>query len=142
MKSMLVLPHKPQLVEIVPNRCAAAAFHCTLDDRLTFTTFPREAGNVQCVISCTSARRRTIPSESKKPAVKSVSSPGVRMVTAIESLPIRISNGSSTVTSSVIHSHEPSALWRTTLPAAIPGTSLFAFIVTSSPHPDHQGGSQ
>src|SRR5438552_9320171 len=126
---MLVVPHKPELVEIVPKRCAAAALHRTPDDSVTFTTFPRETDNVQGAISCTSARRRTIPSESKKPAVRSASSPGVRIVTAIESLPIRISNGSSTVTSSVIHSHEPSTLRRTTLPAAIPESSVFdAFI--------------
>ena len=97
-------PHKPQLVEMVPKRCAVAGLNFTFGESVTLRMLPSDAGSWQGAISLRSVRARTMPSERRKPAASSSSLPGVRMVTAIGSWAIRISNGSSIVTSSVTHS--------------------------------------
>src|SRR5579863_8675139 len=66
-----------------------------------------------------------MPSVMRKPATRSKSSPGVRIVTDSETSPIRISSGSSVLTSSLRQVTPPPAAtcitrrWRTVMPTTI-----------------------
>src|SRR5580658_5736947 len=72
-----------------------------------------------------SAALSMMPSVMRNPATRSKSSPGVRIVTESETSPIRISSGSSVLTSSLRQVTAPPAatcitrVWRTVMPTTI-----------------------
>ena len=103
--SMLSLPHTPQALVVRKFRFAAtrAAIDSWPGFSVTAATF-----SSHILISCTTSSRGSRPSVNKNPAARSMSSPGVRIVTVSGSPSTRISSGSSAASRSARRSATPS----------------------------------
>gem|GEM_PF-4303127 len=103
---MLSLPHTPQALVVMKVLFAGAMV--TSGRGVTAATF-----SSHILISVRSSSAASRPSVYKNPAARSISSPGVRMVTVSGTSPIRISSGSSTASRSARCSMPASAPSRT-----------------------------
>ena len=92
---MLSLPHTPQALVVMKFRCSRSMGRVTPGARVTSATFASHM-----VIWVRSAAEAITPSVARNPAARSMSCPGVRMVTASGWPPTRISSGSSTASRS------------------------------------------
>ena len=97
---MLSLPQTPQALVVRKFRCArrasvARVTSSAATSRVTSATF---SSHIRIWRRSTDGLSR--PSPNRKPAARSMSSPGVRMVTVSGVPPIRISSGSSTASRS------------------------------------------
>jgi len=92
---MLSLPHTPQALLVRKCRCSRSSGRLTPSASVTSATLP-----AHMVIPVRSAGAAMMPSAARKPAVRSMSSPGVRMVTLSGCPPTLISSGSSTASKS------------------------------------------
>ena len=102
---MLALPHTPH--ELVVKKFRFAATRSATDScpglNVTAATL-----SSHILISCTASSRRSSPSVNRNPAARSMSSPGVRIVTVSGSPSTRISSGSSAASRSARCSATPS----------------------------------
>ncbi len=102
--SMEAVPQIPHALDVVTCRCAAGAGGVTSGRSCASTTlkvclpFSSSPAQKRREISCSGSWM--MPSDSRNPATKSKSSPGVRIVTLKDSCPSRISSGSSTASAS------------------------------------------
>ncbi len=92
---MLSLPHTPHALVVTNWRRIRAPGALTPGASVTSATLPSHI-----LIWARSAAEAMTPSAARKPAVRSMSSPGVRMVTLSGSPPTLISSGSSTASRS------------------------------------------
>ena len=102
---MLSLPHTPQALVVRKFRFAAtrAAIDSCPGASVTAATL-----SSHILISCTASSRGSSPSVNRNPAARSMSSPGVRIVTVSGSPSTRISSGSSAASRSARCSAIPS----------------------------------
>src|ERR1700760_4876766 len=103
--SMLSLPHTPQALVVMKLRFAATR---SATDSCPGFNVTAATLSSHILISCTASSRRSSPSVNRNPAARSMSSPGVRIVTVTGSPSTRISSGSSTASRSARCSATPS----------------------------------
>jgi len=102
---MLSLPHTPQA--LVVRKFRFAATRADIDSCPGFiVTAATLSSHIR--ISCTASSRGSSPSVNRNPAARSMSSPGVRIVTVSGSPSTRISSGSSAASRSARCSATPS----------------------------------
>src|SRR6266851_1077177 len=113
--SMLSLPHTPHALVVRKFRPAPGPVASVRPGlRVTAATFSSHMR-----ISSTSASRESRPSVNKNPAARSMSSPGVRIVTVSGSPSTRISSGSSAARRSARCSAAPDTVTRSTRRLAV-----------------------